>query len=289
LKIYNTKSGIVLLHSEKHYLLSGEKWDLFINDDDLFDKCMGLIQKRKERSELAHLIEKEILAPIGNQEIWASGVTYYNSKLGREEESREMGGDHFYSRVYSADRPELFFKSTAARAVGHNGYVAIRKDSSWNVPEPELTLMISSSGKIIGYTIGNDMSSRSIEGENPLYLPQAKTYDYSAAIGPCIWVTKESIPLDSKIYLEVMRNNKAIFSAKILVNQIKRELHELVDYLYEACSFPQGCLLMTGTGIVPDSGFTLQSNDEIHISIDHIGTLTNFVKEISYNKVKKIG
>jgi 2-dehydro-3-deoxy-D-arabinonate dehydratase len=288
LKIYNTKSGIVLLHAEKHYFLLDVKWDSFINDNDLFDKCMGIIQNSNESSELAYLIEKEILAPIGNQEIWASGVTYYNSKLGREEESREMGGDQFYSRVYTADRPELFFKSTASRAVGHNGYVAIRKDSSWNVPEPELTLMISSSGKIIGYTIGNDVSSRSIEGENPLYLPQAKTYDHSAAIGPCIWVTKEAIPLDTEINLTVRRNKTTIFSAKIHVSKIKRKLQELVDYLYEACSFPNGCLLMTGTGIVPDSGFTLQSNDEIHIRIDHIGTLTNFVKEISYNKVKKI-
>jgi 2-dehydro-3-deoxy-D-arabinonate dehydratase len=231
-------------------------------------------------------LETEILPPIESQEIWASGVTYYNSKLGREEESKEMGGDQFYSRVYAAPRPELFFKSTASRAVGHGQSVAIRKDSSWDVPEPELTLMITSSGKIVGYTIGNDMSSRSIEGENPLYLPQAKTYDQSAAIGPCILVLKDKIPSDTTISLEVKRNQKTIFTDSIKIDQMKRKPEELVRYLYEACSFPHGCLLMTGTGIVPGAGFTLQEGDDISISIEHIGTLKNQVKEISYHKIK---
>lgn len=286
MKIYKTKSGIVLQYNDLTYLYAEQNWDRFINNDNLYDYCLILIEDLHDEPSILHQIENEILPPIGSQEIWASGVTYFSSKLGREEESRETGGDQFYSRVYEASRPELFFKSTAARSVGHSGEVAIRKDSTWNVPEPELTLMITSSGKIIGYTIGNDMSSRSIEGENPLYLPQAKTYDKSAAIGPCIWITKDPIPMNTGIKVEVMRNNESVFSGSIEINQMKRKPQELVDYLFEACSFPNGCLLMTGTGIVPGAEFTLKIGDVIHISIDHIGTLTNIVTELSYNKVK---
>jgi len=223
------------------------------------------------------LIETDLLPPIKSQEIWASGVTYYNSKLGRQEESKEAGGGDFYARVYVADRPELFFKSNAHRCVGSGDDVRIRKDSTWDVPEPELTLVITSNQKIVGYTIGNDMSSRSIEGENPLYLPQAKSYDGSASIGPCIYVTDEPLPPTTKIELNINRDGKEVFTDEIGIDQIKREFEELVGYLYRECTFPFGSFLMTGTGIVPGKDFTLQPDDEIHITIEPIGTLVNKV------------
>ena len=196
----------------------------------------------------------------------------------RYEEKKSAGGGDFYARVYEAERPEVFFKSTPHRIVGHNGNVRIRKDSSWDVPEPELTLVVTSSGKIIGYTIGNDMSSRSIEGENPLYLPQAKTYDGCASLGPCIFVTQKPLNRDTKIFLEIKRNDSKVFEGNIGINQMKRTPEELASFVFRECSFPHGCLIMTGTGIVPGNDFTLQAEDEIKISIDHIGTLINVVK-----------
>jgi 2-dehydro-3-deoxy-D-arabinonate dehydratase len=200
------------------------------------------------------------------------------SKVGRQEESKATGGADFYAKVYEAERPEIFFKSTPHRIAGHNTFVRIRKDSTWDVPEPELTLVVTLSGKIIGYTIGNDMSSRSIEGENPLYLPQAKTYDECAALGPCIYLTDKPLDSNTTIALEINRNNKKVFEASITISQIKRTFEELVSFVYRECSFPNGCLIMTGTGIVPGSDFTLKSGDVIKITIDHIGTLINTVR-----------
>jgi 2-dehydro-3-deoxy-D-arabinonate dehydratase len=200
------------------------------------------------------------------------------SKSARMEESKDAGGGDFYDRVYDAERPELFFKSVASRAVGSGQKVRIRKDSTWNVPEPELTLMISSSGKIIGYTIGNDMSSRDIEGQNPLYLPQAKTYDKSAAIGPCIYVSDQPIDENSAIEIEIFRNKEQVFSGEISINQIRRKLTDIVEFLFRETTFPVGCFLMTGTGIVPSNDFTLQIGDEIKIRIEHIGELVNIVE-----------
>jgi 2-dehydro-3-deoxy-D-arabinonate dehydratase len=220
----------------------------------------------------------ELLPPIGNQELWACGVTYLRSKVGRQEESKAAGGGDFYARVYEAERPEVFFKSTPHRVVGHKDFVRIRKDSTWDVPEPELTLVVSSSGKIIGYTIGNDMSSRSIEGENPLYLPQAKTYDGCAAVGPCIYVTEKPLNTDTTIQLQIKRNHQTVFDGSIGINQMKRKPEELVSFVFRECSFPFGCLIMTGTGIVPESNFTLKPGDEIRISIDNIGELINTVR-----------
>ncbi|HLF46841.1 MAG TPA: fumarylacetoacetate hydrolase family protein [Chitinophagaceae bacterium] len=224
------------------------------------------------------LLKNEIVAPIGSQELWACGVTYLRSKAGREEESKNSGAAGFYAKVYEAERPEVFFKTTAHRVVGHGGKVRVRKDSAWNVPEPELTLLVTSSGKIIGYTIGNDMSSRSIEGENPLYLPQAKTYDGCAAIGPCIYVTEKPLPPTTMISLVILRNNENVFSGNITIDQMKRTAAELVSFVYRECSFPNGAFIMTGTGIVPCSDFTLKSGDEIEISINSIGTLKNTVR-----------
>ncbi len=214
--------------------------------------------------------------------MWAAGVTYLRSRDARMDESKKAGGETggasaFYDRVYDAERPEIFFKATAERVVGPGAAVRIRQDSTWNVPEPELTLFVTSSGRIVGYTVGNDMSSRSIEGENPLYLPQAKTYDGSAALGPCLYVPEAPLAPDTQIRLAIIREYQAAFTGQIAINQMKRQHDELVSFLFRACSFPNGCYLMTGTGIVPPDNFTLRADDEISITIDGIGTLTNVV------------
>lgn len=278
MKVYKTSQGILIESGESFYLLENENWDKFINDDELYEKMERIVSSEEPVKNSKEIIARGVDAPVGSQEIWASGVTYYNSKLGREEESKESGADDFYARVYDADRPELFFKAPAYRAVGSGGLVNIREDSSWDVPEPELTLVITSSGNIVGYTIGNDMSSRSIEGENPLYLPQAKSYDGSASVGPCIYVTKDPLPADTTIEMEIRRGESVVYADSIEINQIKREFTELVSYLYRECSFPAGSLLMTGTGIVPSKDFTLHHGDEISITIEAIGTLVNSVK-----------
>ncbi len=276
MKLYKTKAGVVIERDSRFYFAANENWDLFINDDTLYQKTEKLIQSLPAAgSELIN----EILVPIGDrQELWACGVTYLRSKVGRQEESKATGGSDFYAKVYEAERPEVFFKSTPHRIVGHKAMVRIRKDSTWDVPEPELTLVVTSSGKIVGYTIGNDMSSRSIEGENPLYLPQAKTYDACAAVGPCIYVADKPLDSNSIIHLEINRNNKKVFEDSIAISQMKRSHSELVSFVYRECSFPYGSLIMTGTGIVPGNDFSLQSGDEIKISIDHIGTLINTVQ-----------
>jgi len=276
MKLYNSKAGIVIEKDIFYYLVKGENWETFINDDDLFKKVEGLTTiLSPATNELVH----ETLAPIGNhQELWACGVTYLRSKVGRQEESKDSGGADFYAKVYEAERPEVFFKATPHRIVGNGAKVNIRKDSTWDVPEPELTLVVTSSGKIIGYTIGNDMSSRSIEGENPLYLPQAKTYDACAALGPCIFITEQPLDSNTMIALEIKRNQTIVFNDSIAISQMKRTVEELVAFVFKECSFPYGCLIMTGTGIVPGSDFTLQSGDEIKISIGNIGALTNTVR-----------
>jgi 2-dehydro-3-deoxy-D-arabinonate dehydratase len=279
MKVYRINRGILVEDKGLFYLLEKEDWDTFINDDNLLTKIKHQISGIEPVQDPEYYLKNELLAPAGSQEIWASGVTYFNSKLGREEESKEKGGSNFYARVYVAERPELFFKSMGYRAVGPGGKVRIRKDSTWDVPEPELTLVISSTGKIIGYTIGNDMSSRSIEGENPLYLPQAKTYDGSAAIGPGILVGEGPLPKTTKISLVIRRENKQVFAGEIGIDQIKRRFEDLVSYLYAENSFPHGSLLMTGTGIVPSTDFTLHKGDEIKIEIDGIGTLINTVDQ----------
>lgn len=278
MNIYKIKSGLVIESENSFFLLENEDWDAFINDDELFKKVKSFTSSVKPDALGEQLIKSDLDPPILNQEIWASGVTYYNSKLGREEESKDAGGGNFYARVYDADRPELFFKATRHRTVGAGEMVNIRKDSTWDVPEPELTLVITSNGKIVGYTIGNDMSSRSIEGENPLYLPQAKTYDGCAAVGPCIYVSDTVLPEYTLIQMEIIRNGQQVFEGGIRIDQMKRELEELVSYLFRECTFPNGCLLMTGTGIVPSKDFTLLSGDEIRITIEPIGTLINTVK-----------
>lgn len=275
MKLYNLKQGIGIEHEGRNFLLQNEDWETLINRDDAL---AAIAAKLHTAPEVASFHGADILSPLGqNQELWACGVTYLRSREGRQEESKTSGGSEFYAHVYEAPRPEVFFKATPHRVVGHTGFVRIRKDSSWDVPEPELTLVVTSSGKIIGYTIGNDMSSRSIEGENPLYLPQAKTYDGCAALGPCIYLTEARLPEDAQISLQIYRAGAIVFEGAIALTQMKRTPEELVSYVYKECSFPYGCLIMTGTGIVPSADFTLQSQDEIHISIDSIGTLINTV------------
>jgi len=229
------------------------------------------------RDSTAGFHETELLAPIGRQEVWAAGVTYFRSRGARMEESRDAGGGSFYDRVYSAQRPELFFKSTASRTVGTGGQVRIRGDAQWSVPEPELTLLVSPGGKITGYTVGNDMSSRDIEGENPLYLPQAKVYTGSCALGPGILVSAEPLPASTKIAIEIERAGSVAFAGSVALSELKRDPRTLVEYLFRDNAFPCGCFLMTGTGIVPDAPFTLASGDRIRITIEPIGTLENEV------------
>jgi 2-dehydro-3-deoxy-D-arabinonate dehydratase len=278
MKLYKTDRNILIEANNQIYISEQTDWDTYLNRDDLHQKVKEEISRLKPVGGTEWLQSQKLKAPIGTQEVWAAGVTYLRSKNARMEESQESGGATFYDKVYEAERPELFFKATAQRTVGTSDYVRIRKDSTWDVPEPELALYVTSSGKIVGYTVGNDMSSRSIEGENPLYLPQAKTYDRSAGLGPCVYVSEQPIPPDTRIMMRIYRSGKLEFEGETPISQMKRKHTELVEFLFRECSFPQGVVLMTGTCIVPDHPFTLQSGDEIQIEIDHIGTLINLVQ-----------
>ena len=218
------------------------------------------------------------LPPLDDQEVWAAGVTYVRSKVAREEESAASGGARFYDMVYAAPRPELFFKAPAWRVVGDGQPVRIRKDAAWNVPEPELALVLSPGLKVVGYTIGNDMSSRDIEGENPLYLPQAKLYDGCCALGPVVTLAGHLPALsDAAITLAITRDGSEVFQGATSPAMLKRSFEELVGWLGREMSFPDGAVLLTGTGIVPPDGFTLAVGDVVRIGIAGIGTLTNTV------------
>ncbi len=268
MKLYRTKKGAVVELKPNDFRFIKADWDEVLNKPALAKKATTKTRAPKQ---------SDILPPIGTQEVWAAGVTYFRSRNARMEESKDAGGGDFYSKVYDADRPELFFKAPHYRVSGPGQKVRIRKDSKWNVPEPELTLVINKSGKIVGYTIGNDMSSRDIEGENPLYLPQAKSYDGSCALGPCILITDKPLPPETQILLEITRDGKPVFNGATTLAQIKRPLPSLVEFLYRETTFPTGAFLLTGTGIVPDAPFTLQKSDIVSITIPPIGTLTNKV------------
>jgi len=279
MKVYKTGKGIIIDRDDDLFLLKDWGWDSFVNRRNLFNQITGDLKSLTPDNSLVQIINSDCLAPIGNQEVWAAGVTYIRSRQARMEEAKDAGGGDFYARVYEAERPELFFKALSYRVVGHGKHVRIRKDSKWNVPEPELTLFICSEGTIEGYTIGNDMSSRDIEGENPLYLPQAKSYDASTALGPCLYVADSPINADAMIQLQIERNNQQVFSGEIAINRMKRKHTELGEYLFRETSFPYGVYLMTGTGIVPPDHFTLEVNDQIRISIEGIGVLVNTVSQ----------
>lgn len=275
MRLYRTNSALVLEHERQTYALPETNLDTLLSREDLREYLLRRIPSLPTAAEVP--TNGPLLPPIGTQEVWAAGVTYFRSRAARMEESKTAGGGDFYDRVYHAERPELFFKSTASRVVGHRGKVAIRSDAKWSVPEPELTLLCNPTGRITGYTIGNDMSSRDIEGENPLYLPQAKVYNRSCALGPCILVRDQPLNSSTSIEIEILRENASVFHGATTLENLKRNPQTLVDYLFRDNVFPSGCFLLTGTGIVPPDAFTLQPSDEIRISIEEIGTLTNVV------------
>jgi 2-dehydro-3-deoxy-D-arabinonate dehydratase len=232
-----------------------------------------LSQQRLARFSLNQI---QLLSPIERQEVWAAGVTYLRSKKARMEESNFSA--NAYDRAYSAQRPEIFFKSLPEKVVGPGEPVGIRTDAQWNVPEPELALVINSQGTIVGYTIGNDMSSRDIEGENLLYLPQAKIYHRSCAVGPCIVIgSTETVARTWTITLQIYREGRIIFEGQTTVDQIKRRFEELVSYLCRSQTFPYGAVLLTGTGIVPGENFTLRAEDRVRIEVNGIGVLENTI------------
>jgi 2-dehydro-3-deoxy-D-arabinonate dehydratase len=274
MRLYRTPRGHLIEEGGTFYSVANASWDVLITRDDL---CEHLEERLRHSEPIDPPGLDDLQPPIGTQEVWAAGVTYYRSRDARMQESKSSGGGDFYDRVYGADRPELFFKATPHRVVGPNSKVAIRDDATWSVPEPELTLLITPTGRIAGYTIGNDMSSRDIEGENPLYLPQAKVYDRSCALGPCILVSSSPLPRATEIQLEIRRGEKTEFSGATSLEALKRDPASLVEFLYRNNSFPNGCFLLTGTGIVPPDSFTLKPNDEIRITITGIGTLVNYV------------
>lgn len=277
MKLYRTTLGPVVEHRGAFTALPDLVWDAFFRFVDPRDWLLQEVQRRGSRSDAAPA-DANILAPINSQEVWAAGVTYLRSRDARKEEAKDSGGGDFYQRVYEADRPEIFFKSTAHRTVGTGGKVRIRGDAKWNVPEPELTLAINPAGKIFGYTIGNDMSSRDIEGENPLYLPQAKVYDGSCALGPCILLPEQPLGPETEIRLSIFRGSPSpVFSGATALSQMKRKFDELAAWLFRDSTFPAGVLLMTGTGIVPPDSFTLAAGDEVRIEIPPIGVLRNVV------------
>jgi 2-dehydro-3-deoxy-D-arabinonate dehydratase len=284
MKLYKTWRGNLLQDGEKFWLLE-QAWDDLINREDLHNRLKTAAAEARElpAEDAKACCEQGLLPPIGSQEVWAAGVTYLRSRNARMEESKDSGGADFYDKVYEAERPELFFKSQPHRVAAHGEPVYIRRDSVWNVPEPELTLFINSKSHIQAYTIGNDMSSRSIEGENPLYLPQAKVYERSAALGPCLYVPAAPLSSTTIIRMTIHRGGKSVYNGEVPISQIKRSLTELADWLYRESDFIYGCFLMTGTCLVPPNDFTLNEGDMVDIHIDGIGTLTN---SVSYKPAK---
>jgi 2-dehydro-3-deoxy-D-arabinonate dehydratase len=273
IKLYRTTDSVLAVRDGTAYALTSFSFDAMFGsaEPDIFvEEAL-----RNSHSIAPPDLEQSYLPPLQSQEVWAAGVTYLRSRAARMEESEGAGADRFYDKVYAADRPELFYKASPARVRGHRAPVGIRRDSTWSVPEPELTLAINSAGKVFGFTIGNDMSARDIEGENPLYLPQAKMYRGSCALGPCLLVAPELPAANAAIDLAILRGGTPVFEGHTALDQLKRSFSELAGWLFKEEDFPLGCLLMTGTGIVPDSTLTLQSGDLIRISIEGIGELVN--------------
>jgi 2-dehydro-3-deoxy-D-arabinonate dehydratase len=270
--LYRTTRGAVLEHRGAHHTVTGD-WDELFNRPDLetfLRRCAaraGSIVRKPARADL--------LPPIGRQEVWAAGVTYNRSRVARMSESKQAGSSDFYDRVYHAVRPELFFKASPHRVVGHGGAMHLRRDSGWIVPEPEITLAIDAHGRLIGYTIGNDLSCRDIEGENPLYLPQAKTFTGCAALGPGLRVSRRPPPRATAIAIDIRRRGRSVFAGATRVSEIRKPFASLIEYLYRDNSFPAGCFLMTGTGIVPPGGLCLRPGDDVRITVPGVGTLVN--------------
>jgi 2-dehydro-3-deoxy-D-arabinonate dehydratase len=263
-------------HEGNFYHVPMESWDAIVNHPDLTGFLVSLVAGAKPVKKFD---ARKVIAPVESQSVWAAGVTYYRSRSARMAEAKDAGGGSFYDRVYTAKRPELFFKSSPEHVAGPGQNVHIRRDAKWSVPEPELTVLLDARGRIVGYTVGNDMSSRDIEGENPLYLPQAKVYDRSCALGPCILVGSEPLPKETPIGVEIGRRGATVFSGSTNLAELKRPIIELAEYLFRENSFPRGVYLMTGTGIVPPDEFSLAAGDRIRITIDPIGTLENQVAQ----------
>jgi 2-dehydro-3-deoxy-D-arabinonate dehydratase len=272
LRLYRTADGAMLEH-EGAFVRLDEAWDALVNHGALADHLREVAARGPRESSLGGAV----LAPAAGQEIWGAGVTYERSRAARMDESQAAGGASFYDRVYDAARPELFFKCAGWRARGSGQPVRLRRDARWSVPEPELALCVNARGAIVGYSIGDDLSARDIEAENPLYLPQAKIWDGACALGPALLVQDGPLPPDTPIALRVTRSGQVAFEDGTTLARMRRASEELVSYLYRETSFPAGCVLLTGTGIVPPPDFALRPGDEIEIRVPPIGTLTNRV------------
>jgi 2-dehydro-3-deoxy-D-arabinonate dehydratase len=273
MKLYRTTKGIFVQVEQEFFLLKGGIWDSIICSDQLF------VEAQRATTGVAFRADQigTVLAPIVSQEVWAAGSTYSRKQTTQIEESQSGGGGDSYARVYNAERPQLFFKSTGRRVANPGEAVRIRSDARRSIPEPELTLVINPSGRIVGYTAGNDMSACDIERENPLYLPQAKIYDGSCAIGPCVLLATSPLCPETGITIEVERAGNIAFRGVASLAGLKRKPEHLVDYLFRNNSFSDGVYLMTGTPLVPPESFTLAQGDRIQIMIEGIGTLENYV------------
>lgn len=278
MKLFRTRHGVRALTDDTVSYALDVDWNALFTASDpisLIDKALEGAPRALEPAEIVE--PRDLLAPIDRQEIWAAGVTYFRSRSARMAEAETAGGGSFYDRVYRARRPELFYKGGRSRVSGPGEPVRIRSDSTWSVPEPELALAITSNGLIFGATIGNDVSARDIEGENPLYLPQAKVYSGSCALGPGLLVGTAPLPRETEIAMEIIRSDDVVFAGSTTLASMKRTAEELVEFLFRDNVFPDGCYLLTGTGIVPPDEFALQTGDEISIGIEPIGKLVNRV------------
>jgi 2-dehydro-3-deoxy-D-arabinonate dehydratase len=269
MRLYRTDSGPVVELDGAFHVLDDDWDDLFARSDPA--GYLRTIVAGPGAPELTG----EVLAPVVAQEVWAAGVTYYRSREARIEESEAAGGGSFYDRVYEAERPELFFKAAGWRVRAHGAPIRVRRDAAWSVPEPELALCVNAEGRIFGYTLGNDVSSRDIEGENPLYLPQAKVYDGACSLGPGILVTGEPLPPETRIELRIRRDGDPVFEGATRLASMRRSPPELVAWLCRELEFPRGVVLLTGTGVVPPDDVGLRPGDEVEIRCPPVGRLVN--------------
>lgn len=266
-RLVRTRDGWAVERDGRRFALGATLADLL---------AMPLDKARARYAEAAApALDGPLVAPVDAQEVWAAGVTYQRSREGRREESEQAGHAGLYDHVYTADRPEIFFKATADRVVGDGEPVGIRADSGWDVPEAELGLVVNAAGEVFGYTVGNDMSSRSIEGENPLYLPQAKVYSRSCALGPAIVPVWEAGPGPFPVAVRVERGGAVAWAAETSTARLARTPADLVSWLTRGLDFPAGVVLLTGTGVVPDRDFTLREGDVVTIDVAGVGTLRN--------------
>lgn len=269
MKLYRTAAGPTVELDGAFHRLDDDWDDLFAHTELV--RHLRTVVAGPGASELG----AEVLPPVVSQEVWAAGVTYYRSREARIEESKEAGGGSFYDRVYEAERPELFFKAAGWRVRAHGEPIRVRRDASWSVPEPELALCVNAEGRIFGYTLGNDVSSRDIEGDNPLYLPQAKVYDGACALGPGILVTDDPLPPETTIELRIRRGARPVFEGATELARMRRSPEELVAWLFRELEFPHGVVLLTGTGVVPPDGLSLRPGDEVEVRSPAIGRLVN--------------